>query len=91
MDNFPLKSPFTYYFKIRIQLNITIAFIINLEKSEVSSANILDIDAILSGRSLMHITNKRDHNKDPCGTPANIFYQREVWPFKTTLCLQPVK
>ena len=38
------------------------------EKREVSSAKILHIDIIPSGRSFMWIKNKRGPNTDPCGT-----------------------
>ena len=46
--------------------SISTAFMINL-KREVSSANDLHIDVILSGRSLTQVTNKRDSDTEPLG------------------------
>ena len=46
--------------------SISTASMINL-KLEVSSTNDLHIDAILSGRSLTQVTNKRDSDTEPLG------------------------
>ena len=61
------------------------------EKSEVSSAKILHIDIIPSGKSFIYIKDKRGPNTDPWGTPVFIFLQSEFWPFKTTLCFKSLR
>ena len=48
------------------------------EKREVSSAKILHIDVIPSGRSFMQIKNKRGPNADSCETPEFISLHSEV-------------
>ena len=47
------------------------------EKSEVSSAKILHMEVILSGKSFIYIKNKSGPHSDPCGTPEFIFLQSE--------------
>ena len=39
------------------------------EKRDVSSAKILQIDVIPSGKSFIQVRNKRGPNRDRCGTP----------------------
>ena len=46
---------------------------LTLEKGEVSPANILHVNAIQSGRSLIYIRNNRGPNTIPCSVPAKIF------------------
>ena len=48
------------------------------EKSDISSANILHMEVITSGKSFIYIRNKSGPNTDPCGTPEFIFFQSEV-------------
>ena len=56
------------------------------EKIQVSSATILHIDIIPSGKSFIYIKNKRGPYTDPRGTPEFAFLHTEFWQFKTTLC-----
>ena len=48
------------------------------EKREVSSANILHIKVIPSGRSFKRFRNKNDPNTDSCGTSELSFLQQDV-------------
>ena len=48
------------------------------EKSEVSSAKILRMEVIPSGKSFIYIKNKSRPNTDPCSTAEFIFLQSEV-------------
>ena len=48
-----------------------------LKKSDVSSANILHIDSIPLGKSLIYIKNRRGPNTKPFGTAVCIFFQEE--------------
>ena len=52
------------------------------KKSNVSSTNILNDDAILLDKSFMLMGNKRGPKTDPCGTPAVILRQNEVFRLK---------
>ena len=54
-----------------------------MEKTGVSSANVLHIDAIPSSRSLLEIGNKIGLNTDPCDMLARLLCHGEVWPIKT--------
>ena len=64
---------------------------LTFEKSDVSSVNILHITSVLLGKSLISIKKRSGPNIEPCRTPANIFFHKEVWTFETTLCRGPVK
>ena len=64
---------------------------LTLEKGEVLPANILHVNAIQSGRSLIYIRNNRGPNTIPCSVPAKIFCYGEVGAFKTTFCWRPYK
>ena len=55
------------------------------ENSDVSSANNLQIEVILFGKSFIYIRNNRGSKPKPCGTPANMFLHEDVWLFKSTL------
>ena len=64
---------------------------LTFEKSDVWSANILHIDSIGLGKSLIQIENSRGLNTKPCGASASACFHDEVSAFKTTLCWRPVK
>ena len=55
------------------------------EKKDVSSAKILQVDRIFSGKSLMYIRNKLGPRTEPCGTPDFINSQEEIRPLRTIL------
>ena len=57
------------------------------EKSEVSSANILQIEDML-GKSLIYMRKRSGPSTDPCGIPTSIFFQEELRSFRTTLWLR---
>ena len=56
-----------------------------IENKEVSSANNLTFDFRSVAKSFMYIRKKRGHQIDPCGTPARIHSQSEVFPLRVTL------
>ena len=56
-----------------------------IEKKEVSLANNLTFDFRSVAKSFMYIRKKRGHQIDPCGTPARIHSQSEVFPLRVTL------
>ena len=58
------------------------------EKRDASSAKVLQVDWMLSGKSLTHIRNKRGRWIEPCGTPDFINSQEEIWPLRTTFWLR---
>ena len=53
------------------------------EEKDASSANILHIEVIPSGRSL-YKSDIKVVLRDPCETPDLIFLHPDVWPFKIT-------
>ena len=53
------------------------------EESEVSSAKILRMEVILSGKSFIYIKNKSGPYTGPCDTPEFVFLQSKVGSFKT--------
>ena len=69
------------YFKPSFKVFAEFTVLINFEKKELSSAKILHIDIIPSGKSFMYIKNKSGPNIDTCDTPEFIFLQYVVWPF----------
>ena len=79
---------FKWKFKAFWESRISLTF----GKSEVSSAKILSMEVIPSGKSFTYIENKSGPNNDPCGTSEFIFFQSQVRPFKTTVsCLFLIK
>ena len=56
-----------------------------IENKEVSSANNLTFDFRSVAKSFMYIKKKRGPKIDPCGTPARIHSQSEVFPLRVTL------
>ena len=61
------------------------------ENKEVSSVNSFTLVFKLSLRSLMHIRKNNGHNIEPCGTPAWIVSQSDVWPLSKTLWNLPLR
>ena len=57
--------------------------LIAFEKSDLSSANILQIAIDPSGKSFIYIRTNNGPKTDPCGTPAKMFFHEDVCPFKT--------
>ena len=55
------------------------------QNRDVSSTKILQVDWMLSGKSLMYIKNIRGPRTDPCGTPDFINSLEEVCPWRTAL------
>ena len=53
-----------------------------MEKTEVSSANILAVDERLWLKSFMYIRKKSCPKIDPWGTPPSTGDQEDAWPFK---------
>ena len=92
-----LGSGINYNFNWKAQLLITCNSLFNslsdlylsktCEKRNVSSAKTLQVDWMLSGKSLLYIRNKRGPRTKPCGTPDFINFQEEIWPLRTTLWL----
>ena len=75
----------SYFLKIITQLPGRYVKIINFGKKNVVSANNLASDSKPSGRLLIYIKDRRGPTIDPCGTPANMGNQSEVWLLIVTL------
>ena len=56
-----------------------------IENKEVSSVNNLIFYFRSVAKSFMYIREKRGLKIDPCGTPARIHSQLEVFPLRVTL------
>ena len=56
-----------------------------IENKEVSSVNNLTFYFRSVAKSFMYIREKRGLKIDPCGTPARIHSQLEVFPLRVTL------
>ena len=52
----------------------------------MSAANNFVLVIKPSGRSLIEIKKIKSPKIEPCGTPAVISIQLELWPLNTTLC-----
>ena len=77
---------------VRPSFNSRSDFLISwhFENKDVPFANILQIDWLQSGKSLIYINKNSCPSTDPWGTPERALSQEEVWPFRTTLCLRSV-
>ena len=63
----------------------------HFENKILSTTNILQIDWILSGKSLIYVKKRSGLETDPCGTPERTLSQEKVWLLGTTPCLESVK
>ena len=60
--------------------------IVVLEKRYMSSANILHSEVTPSGKPFTYIRNNNCLETYPCGTPAKMFFHKDVCQFKMTYC-----
>ena len=83
-----MKIPFTNFFKLWFNSFADIPISSTFTKRNESSAKILRIGVIPSGRSFIKIKKKIGPDTDPSGTPEFIFLKSEIWPFNTALHLR---
>ena len=56
-----------------------------MENRNMSSANILQADCMLLGKSLIKLKIMKGPRTNPYGTPDFINFQEEVFPLKSTV------
>ena len=87
--HFPLKGPVIYLFLLSLFNSLCDLYLSKIcGKRDVSLAQILQVDWMLSDKSLVYIRNKRGPRTKPCGPPDLINSQEEIWLLRTALSLR---